>query len=235
MFLGRFLYLVIKDIGKNLKKELLRMRVTRPMMRYRELNIIRELIAEVKPKKVLEWGSGYSTLYWHRLLPEDSTWLAVEHNKLWVDKLTELNDNPNVIIKCVEPENPDWTDKYRDGAYSDLSEYINYPKTHEQFDLIIIDGRGRKDCAAAAKDLITEKGIVILHDANREWYHEPLNDFKYKELFLDYRNNYENFKRVAGGIWLGSHETDINSVIDVNYHRKLWKYYNTKFSASLGL
>ena len=74
MFLGRFLYLVLKDIGKNLKKELFRMRVTRPMMRYREINIIREVIAKVKPKKVLEWGSGYSTLYWHRQLSKDSTW-----------------------------------------------------------------------------------------------------------------------------------------------------------------
>ncbi len=235
MFLGRFIYLVLKDIGKNLKKELFRMKVTRPMMRYREMNIIREVIAKVKPKKVLEWGSGYSTLYWHTLLPEDSTWLAVEHNKVWVDRLNELNDNPNVTIKCVEPENPEWTDEYRDGAYSDLTSYINYPATQGKFDLIIIDGRGRKDCAVAAKEILTDNGILILHDANREWYHEPLQEFKFRELFLDYRNKYENFRRVAGGIWLGSHETDLNSVINVNYHRKLWKYYNTRFSASLGL
>jgi len=211
------------------------MRVTRPMMRYREINIIREIIAKVKPKKVLEWGSGYSTLYWHRLLSKDATWLAVEHNKLWADRLTELNDNPNVTIKCVEPENAEWTDEYGDGAYSDLSEYINYPTTQGKFDLIIIDGRGRKDCAVVASDLITENGIVILHDANREWYHEPLKEFKFQEFFFDYRNKFEDFKRVAGGIWFGSHQTDLKSIIEVDYHRNLWKYYNTKFSASLGL
>ena len=60
MFLGLFLYLVLKDIGKNLKKELLRMRVTRPMMRYREMNIIREVLAKVQPKKVLEWVTARS-------------------------------------------------------------------------------------------------------------------------------------------------------------------------------
>ena len=108
-----------------------------------------------------------------------------------------------MTIKCVEPENPKWTDEYRDGAYSDLSEYINYPTTQGKFDLIIIDGRGRKDCVVVAKDLLTENGILILHDANREWYHEPLKEFKFQEFFFDYRNKFENFRRVAGGLWFG--------------------------------
>ena len=159
----------------------------------------------------------------------------MEHNKLWADRLTELNDNPNVTIKCVEPENAEWTDEYRDGAYSDLSEYINYPTKQGKFDLIIIDGSGRKDCVVLAKDLITENGMLILHDANREWYPEPLKEFKFQEIFLDYRNKFENFRRVAGGLWLGSHQTDLKSIIEVDYNRNLLKYYNTKFSAFLGL
>ena len=51
-----FIYLLLKDIGKNLNREFLRKRIPLPMMRYREINIINEVIAHTDPKRVLEWG-----------------------------------------------------------------------------------------------------------------------------------------------------------------------------------
>ncbi len=219
-----FIYLLLKDIGKNLNRELLRMRIPLPMMRYREINIINEVIAHTDPKRVLEWGCGYSTLYYPKMLGDGGSWLSVDHNQHWVEKIERRNENPIVSIHYVEPENPEWTDEFRDGGYSDLTGYIEFPTDRGKFDLILVDGRARKECLIKAKELVAENGIVILHDANRVSYHEPLKAFKFQEFFLDYRTT-------GCGIWLGSNEREIGSVIDVQRHQKLWKYYNTRFAA----
>ena len=80
-----FIYLLLKDNGKNLNREFLRMRIPLPMMRYREINIINEVIANTNPKRVLEWGCGYSTLYYPKMIGNGGSWLSVDHNLHWVE------------------------------------------------------------------------------------------------------------------------------------------------------
>lgn len=49
------------------------------MMRYREIDLISEVIERLNPAMVLEWGSGYSTLYFPKKLSKEAKWLSVEH------------------------------------------------------------------------------------------------------------------------------------------------------------
>ena len=60
--------------------------VPKPWMKYREIEIIEEIIKNLKPKKCLEWGAGYSTLYFPRLLDSDAKWISIEHEKEWFEK-----------------------------------------------------------------------------------------------------------------------------------------------------
>lgn len=53
----------------------------KPWMEYRGIKIIEEILNNLRPKNCLEWGAGYSTLYFQRFLHNDSKCLSVEHDK----------------------------------------------------------------------------------------------------------------------------------------------------------
>lgn len=217
-----------KDIRKKLLKEVFRIRLNRPMMRYREIDLISEVIEKLNPAMVLEWGSGYSTLYFPKKLSKEAKWLSVEHSESWSRRINSKNKNPNVEINWVEPEYSNWKDEYKDGTYNDLKSYIEYPSVDGTYDLIIVDGKARKACIIKAKDILNKNGVLILHDANREWYHNELEKFKYCEYFLDYRTT-------SGGIAIVSDSREIGSVLNIEKRKKILNYYNSKISTLLGL
>ncbi|MEM3394013.1 MAG: hypothetical protein QXY79_03100, partial [Candidatus Methanomethylicia archaeon] len=97
-------------LTKIFQKELIK-----PLMKYREMDIIKEVILALNPKKVLEWGTGYSTLYFPKYLPKHSLWISIEHDIKWFKKIKVLNQNPNVKIHLVLPNNSPWSDEYGDG------------------------------------------------------------------------------------------------------------------------
>lgn len=228
MILIIFIVQFFKDVRNKLLKEVFRFRLNRPMMRYREIDLISELIEKLNPVRVLEWGSGYSTLYFPKKLSKEANWLAIEHNEPWSSRINNKNKNPNVEIIWIEPENSMWNDEYNDGTYDDLKSYIEYPTQKGTYDLIIVDGRARKACIIKAKEILNENGILIIHDANREWYHRELEEFKYCEYFLDYRTT-------SGGIAIVSEGKEIGSVLNIEKRKKLLNFYNSKVSAFFGL
>jgi hypothetical protein len=71
-----------------------------------------------------------------------------------------------------------------------------------------VDGRARISCLAKAAKIIEDSGVVILHDANRSYYHDPFKLFKYGVFLTDHRID-------AGGLWIGSHSIDVYSKIKV--------------------
>ncbi|MDX1629386.1 MAG: hypothetical protein R3345_11840, partial [Fulvivirga sp.] len=95
--------------------------------------------------------------------------------------------------------------------------YIEFPAG--KFDFIFIDGRARKDCVKKAHELITDEGLVVLHDANRTHYHEYFDMFDHHELFDDHHKKY-------GGVWLASRKKEINEFIPVEKHKKVWKRHD---------
>lgn len=191
---------------------------TKPWMKHREIEIIEEILRNLKPNKCLEWGTGYSTLYFPKFLDIDAKWISLEHEKDWFEKIKKCNVNPNVEIFTIKSNKYPWSDEHRDGSYSDLTDYIEFPTKFGKFDFILIDGRARKDCLMKACQIISDKGVVILHDAGRTYYHEPFTHFKHSLLFTDYRKH--------GGIWVGSNALELENVIDRKRHINRWKIIN---------
>ena len=191
----------------------------KPMMKYREIDIVEEILRALQPKNCLEWGSGYGTMYFPSFLDNNAKWTAVEHNEKWAEKVQEMNKRLNVSIFYVEPNSLKWTDPDNDGAFSDLKDYIEFPEKFGTFDFILVDGRARKECMTKALDLLTDKGIVILHDANRKHYHEMFELFEHRTFFENYRPN-------SHGLFIGSKGTVIGDVLDLEKHKKLWRFYN---------
>src|SRR5690554_3691803 len=174
-------------------------RLEKPFMKNKELDIIREILLNTQPKKCLEWGSGYSSLIFPRLVDPDF-WLAIEHDRDWAKEIGNKNKNPNVKILYVPSEIPGWNNREdwkKDGSYSEFSAYIDCPTAQAPYDFIMIDGRARVDCLKKASEIIDPQGIVIFHDCNRAHYHKYQELFPFGQFVTDHRTSH-------GGLWIGS-------------------------------
>lgn len=101
-------------------------------------------------KKVFEFGSGNSSLYWsERCL----SLISIEHEDVWFKKMNDnIRSNQSLFLK-----------KNKDEYVKSINSFDT------KFDIIIIDGVFRRDCAIEVeKNLNLESGIVILD--NSDWY-----------------------------------------------------------------
>lgn len=219
----------------------------KPWMTDTELGVIEELLNKVQPQNSLEWGAGYSTIYFPRFLTSTAKWIAVEHNKQWADKISNIlglkpvfflikdhsmhqfflrskflavipealkwlvfsskwRSNPEIKIVYISPNKSFLHAPLEEGTYSDFEDYINFPDKYKYFDFILIDGRARKDCLIKAYEILKENGIVVLHDANRKYYHQPFSMYKYQLLIRDDHTE-------EGGIWIGSKGRSIEPLL----------------------
>ena len=193
--------------------------INKPKMKYQEMMIIVEILRRKKPQHCLEWGSGYSSLFFPRYLESAARWIAVEHNSDWDEKIKRLNDRPNTEFNLIKPNNFPWTDEHHDGAYADLKDYIEFPKSlGVRFDFILIDGQARKECLTISRDILASDGIIVLHNANREYYHEALKYYRHQVLF--YEGGIDN------GLWVGSTNLNIEKVLDIKKHTQIWDTSN---------
>lgn len=117
---------------------------------------------------VFEYGSGSSTLWF---ADRAKKVYSVEHNKKWFAKVSEnLPSNVELIYrpiasprrwrrsgKAIRPHN--WK-KYA----STITEYDC------QFDIVLIDGRLRRQSILASIPKIKSGGWLIVDDSQREWY-----------------------------------------------------------------
>jgi hypothetical protein len=217
--IGCFLRQLSKEYRNKLLRKWFRKSIIKPWGRYREIEIIEEVLQTLKPQRCLEWGTGFGTLYFTKLIGEKTRWISVEHEKDWSINIEKLNQNRNVQIGHVPPNLFPWSDPHRDGAYSDLKDYIEFPTQFGKFDFILVDGRARVDCVVKASELIEEDGIVILHDANRKHYHSVFHLFRHQVLFTDHRT-------CSGGIWVASKGREIRSVLKIDQHEMLYRLYH---------
>ncbi len=185
-------------------------------MKYKEVEIIEEILKNLKPRRCLEWGAGYSTLYFPDLLTRDAIWTSIEHEGAWAEKIKDRIKRPGVDVFYIKPNHFPWTDKDNDGSYDDLRDYVNFPDRFGKFDFILVDGRARKECVAKAYKLVADNGVVVIHDANRVYYHEPFKLYKHQAMFRDRHED-------GGGLWIGSKNLDIKRVVDVDRHVTLWR------------
>lgn len=99
---------------------------------------------------ILEFGAGYSTVFWAKRCNKI---ISVEHRKQWLNIVKEFVHTPNSSLILLEPD--------------DYAKICN--TTDEKFDIVIIDGIKRANCAREiSKCLNIDSGIVILD--NSDWY-----------------------------------------------------------------
>jgi len=98
---------------------------------------------------MLEYGGGNSTLFWAERVREIVT---VEHDRIWANKISEkIAAFPNAAL-LVAPNGP---------------EYENAPlKLRKRFDMIVIDGIRRPECASTAIPMLAPAGCVLLDDSH---------------------------------------------------------------------
>lgn len=188
-----------------------------PWMKTRELDIILEALAACRPMHCLEWGAGTSTLFFPPRIPSLRSWLSLEHNRDWHDSVAARNRDPRVALRWIPPDRGDYPGTRKEGTYEDFHSYVDHPGTlGRRWEFIFIDGRARAACLARAFDLVTEDGLVILHDANRDYYVADLPPFAHLLRLTDYR-------RGRGGILLASRGRPVEAFIDVARHQRLWR------------
>lgn len=114
------------------------------------------------PSRCFEWGAGKSTITVSEH-PAVNTLESVEHDSKWISRLSgTLNNKVNFIH---EP---------------DESLYTLVQGRYDKYDLVFIDGILRDKCLIKARDLLEDKGIVILHDAERIEYQDGIIRYKYR-------------------------------------------------------
>ncbi len=101
---------------------------------------------------VLEFGSGYSTVYWKKKCRKIT---SVEHRAEWINivKGFIFKENTELILQT-------------ENNYTQICKTLD-----KKFDIIIIDGIKRPDCTREIKHCLnTQTGLVILD--NSDWYPE---------------------------------------------------------------
>jgi predicted O-methyltransferase YrrM len=192
-------------------------RATLPWMKSRELDIIVEALERLNPARCLEWGAGHSTVYFPPHIPALSAWIAIEHNTDWFAQVRSMPTDTRVTLVAIPPDHGEYPNTRKEGNYEDFHTYVDYPATlGGQFDFVFIDGRARAACLAAAYELVSAEGLVILHDANRDYYVEGLPPYAHTLRLTDYR-------RGRGGILLAARGRPIETFIDVEAHQRLWR------------
>ena len=120
--------------------------------------------------QVFEWGTGNSTLFWSRYV---KTVVSIEHDQAWYMKIKDIVPS-NVMLKWVELE--------YGGTY--CQEIL---KMDHNFDIILIDGRDRVNCAINAVRKLTPTGVIIWDNSERAEYKEGIGYLKaegFKQLEL---------------------------------------------------
>ena len=104
---------------------------------------------------VFEYGCGAGTLWWAARAKEV---VACEHNLEWYKKISaECPQNVKILYANLE----------YGGEYSKtITKYQN------KFDIVVIDGRDRVNCAKNCLSSLTEKGVIIFDDSDRKQYQD---------------------------------------------------------------
>lgn len=100
-------------------------------------------------KQILEFGCGYSSLFWAKRAKKVT---SIEDNLKWFDKWKKEFNEPNLDIR--------WRDEgeiYEQAAFEDDIKY----------DVIIVDGKRRFQCAEMAVKALNKGGMIILDDSDR--------------------------------------------------------------------
>jgi len=103
---------------------------------------------ELNGKRVFEYGSGFSTLYFRNRLADVT---SVEDNQFWKNKIDDMSMSTTKSLIL-----------YKEGT-----EYVNAPLDFDHtFDLIVVDGSYREECVKVAIRALSKNGMIILDNSD---------------------------------------------------------------------
>ncbi len=111
-----------------------------------------------KRMSVFEYGCGAGTLWWASRVKEVK---ACEHDFAWFKKIQAIA--PTNVQLCH-------TNLEYDGEYS--KKILDY---RNRFDIVVIDGRDRVNCAINCIHALKEDGIIIFDDSDRPQYRKAFD------------------------------------------------------------
>jgi hypothetical protein len=122
-----------------------------PWMNYSVVALLRARLT--KDLRLLEFGSGYSTSFYAKLVGSVT---SVEHDQAWIGTVKKtLPDNVELIY---QPQDID-------GKYCRVihSSGVGY-------DVVVIDGWDRVNCIRQSIEALTARGVIVLDDSHRAEY-----------------------------------------------------------------
>jgi hypothetical protein len=160
-----------------------------PWYTYPCIGFLRDII---NPRwRVLEYGGGYSTLFYHSHVQEVVT---VEDDSAWVEQIRKLDRRaqPRIVVRNTESAGAanvmyqqfvaenfalpssghEELDHYHGLANAEYVAYMGVVCEQPQgyYDLIAVDGRARSLCAYAAAHYVSDDGYIILDNSDRHHY-----------------------------------------------------------------
>ncbi len=142
-----------------------------PWMNYSIMEFLNDRMN--KNINIFEYGSGYSTLYFANLVKNI---ISIEYNEEWFNAINKkLNSITNINLVHIP------------FGINYVTAIENINSDNKIFELIIIDGRNRVECARISLNYLTQDGILLLDDSDRERYQEIFSIFKdngFKEMTI---------------------------------------------------
>lgn len=123
-------------------------------------DVLAKMCLGIKPKRILEWGPGYSTKLMNECCPKAEI-ISIESNEKWYKVAKE--NFPFADIRLVP-------------SAKDHEEYATYPWKQNlgKFDLIFVDGFSRTACLVVSSLILNKKGAIVMHNAKSAKY-QPIH------------------------------------------------------------
>ena len=150
-----------------------------PWWSYRAIDVVEQLLADrAGQAAVFEYGSGASTAWLSR---RSGHVTSVEHDANFADFLRPLLPTGSEIeLVAVPPQpaqQPATPSQRRGYGGLDFTRYVHtIDAAPSPFDLVVVDGRARVAGVRAALEHLTDNGVVLLDNADRDEYSAVLDD-----------------------------------------------------------
>ncbi len=154
----------------------------RPWMSDEEIDEIKNWLK--KDLIFFEWGCGGSTVEFSKFVKE---YYSVEHDFKWYRKVLK-NVGGNVNLFYVPPNvlGLEWFPVFNEGSIGEFRDYVKFVNVigsfDKKFDVVLIDGRARVDCAIEVLPYLKENAIVFIHDFERDYYWDVLKFYKVERV-----------------------------------------------------
>lgn len=143
---------------------------------------------------MLEYGSGYSTLYFAQFV---ASYYSIEHDRRWYTTLSKMIRRSSSLsskikqykLVSVEPGYKGWPGGFEEGNREQFDAYIKavHSFSISTFDRVLIDGRARSECALQVKTLLHHDSIVFIHDYTPRPFYWKIIEKHYEKILQTYQ------------------------------------------------